>query len=57
MAYIKEHGRSRTADIAEYIALSEMRTRVILREMAEAGLLSAEGGTKNKVYYLKERKE
>lgn len=24
---------------------------------AEEGLLSADGGTKNKVYYLKERKE
>ena len=56
MAYITQHGRSKTSDIAEHIGLSEARTRVILREMAGAGLIEAEGGTKNRVYYIKNSK-
>ena len=56
MAYITQHGRSKTSDIAEHIGLSEARTRVILREMAGSGLIEAEGGTKNSVYYIKNSK-
>ena len=33
--YLTENGASKTADIAEYIGLSPVRTRVILAEMAE----------------------
>jgi hypothetical protein len=48
--YLKENGESRTSDIAEYIGLSQARTRVILRSMGDVAAL---GENRNRTYMLK----
>ncbi|MCL2080289.1 MAG: putative DNA binding domain-containing protein [Oscillospiraceae bacterium] len=50
---IMENGvKYKTNDIADAIDLSPARTRVYLKEMAEAGTLKSDGANKSKVYYL-----
>lgn len=42
--YLKEHGLSKTNDIAAAIELSPARTRVLLKEMSDVSLLRQAGG-------------
>ena len=50
VAYLREVGEVKTADIAEQLGLSPDRTRVILANMPE---LEALGGNRNRTYRLK----
>ena len=49
--YLKEHGLSKTNDIAAAIELSPARTRVLLKEMPDVNF---EGTNTNRRYYLVE---
>lgn len=47
--FLEEHGEAKASDIAEYIALSPARTRVLLKEMKEVKSI---GGNSNRTYKL-----
>lgn len=42
----------KTGEIAEWLDLSEARTRALLKEMADEGSIGSRGKTKKKEYYL-----
>lgn len=42
----------KTGEIDEWLDLSEARTRVLLKEMADEGSIGSSGKTKKKEYYL-----
>ena len=44
---------AKTAEISEVIGTGDRRTRVILKEMIEDGILETDGNLKNRVYMLK----
>ncbi len=48
--YLREHGESKTNDIADYIELSPARTRAMLAEMGD---VKSRGGNSNRRYMLK----
>lgn len=48
--YLAQHGESKTNDIAAYISLSPVRTRVILSEMENVEII---GSNTNRRYKLK----
>lgn len=50
--YMAQHSPAKTKQAALAIGLSERRTRVILHEMVEAGVVSKEGATKASQYVL-----
>ena len=52
--FLRENGVSKTKDIAESLSLSPARVRVILSEMVNDGMLTAEGKTNSRTYSLTE---
>lgn len=51
--FLTENPTAKTAEISEIIGIGDRRTRVILKEMIEDGILEATGGNRNRVYMLK----
>ncbi len=47
--YLNENGASKTSELAQYIGLSEARTRAILAIMDD---IEAQGNTTNRTYRL-----
>ena len=52
IAYLLQNDIGKTGEIAEWLDLSEARTRVLLKEMADEGSIGSSGKTKKKEYYL-----
>ena len=52
IAYLLQNDIGKTGEIAERLDLSEARTRVLLKEMADEGSIGSSGKTKKKEYYL-----
>ena len=50
LEYLKDNGRSKCADIADFIGLSESRTRAIINDIDE---IESIGTNKNRTYRLK----
>lgn len=48
--YLKDHGRSKCSDIADFLGLSESRTRAILTDMSEIEIM---GDNRNRTYRVK----
>ena len=48
----EKNRRNKTDEIAEWLDLSEARTRALLKEMADEGSIGSRGKTKKKEYYL-----
>jgi len=53
MEYLVKEGKSKAADIADYIGLSSARTRVILAELMDEGKIMTEGNGRARVYQQK----
>ena len=53
LEYLQKNGDSKTGDIAEFLKLSESRTRAILKELVIEEKIIANGGNKNKIYFLR----
>lgn len=53
MEYLVKEGKSKAADIADYIGLSSARTRVILAELMDEGKIMTEGNGRARVYLQK----
>lgn len=51
--FLTENPTAKTAEISEIIGIGDRRTRAILKEMIEDGILEATGGNRNRVYMLK----
>ena len=51
-SYLKEHGKSKTQDIAEHIGLKISRTKDYLSELVEDGKIKSNGANKNRTYSL-----
>ena len=51
-AYLLKNDIGKTGEIAEWLDLSEARTRALLKEMADEGSIGSRGKTKKKEYYL-----
>ena len=51
-AYLLQNDIGKTSEIAEWLDLSEARTRALLKEMADEGSIGSSGKTKKKEYYL-----
>ena len=52
IAYLLQNNIGKTGEIAEWLDLSEARTRALLKEMADEGSIESRGKTKKKEYYL-----
>ena len=52
IAYLLQNNIGKTGEIAEWLDLSEARTRALLKEMADEGSIGSRGKTKKKEYYL-----
>lgn len=48
--YLKDNGRSKCADIADFLGLSETRTRALLSDMTEVEIM---GGNRNRTYRIR----
>ncbi len=57
LVHLSQCNFAKTSEIAEQLNLSEARTRVILKEMLDAGMIGTRGKTKKKEYYLVQNKE
>ena len=51
-AYLLQNNIGKTGEIAEWLDLSEARTRALLKEMEDEGSIGSSGKTKKKEYYL-----
>ena len=51
--FLTANPSAKTAEISEVIGTGDRRTRVILKEMIEDGILETDGNLKNRVYMLK----
>ena len=49
--YLRDHKEAKTKEIAEYLGLSQVRTRVIMRSMDD---IEGTGHTSNRKYRLKD---
>ena len=54
--YLLQFHIGKTSEIADWLNLSEARTRVLLKEMADERIIGSGGHTKKKVYYLIQNK-
>ena len=52
IAYLLQNNIGKTGEKAEWLDLSEARTRALLKEMADEGSIGSRGKTKKKEYYL-----
>ncbi len=50
--FLSKHRKAKTSQIAEYIGLSEARTRVMLSELIELGVIRSEGTGRARFYVL-----
>lgn len=53
LEYLTDHAFAKCADIAKMLGVKDARARRILSEMTEDGMVSIEGGNRNRVYRLK----
>ena len=51
--YLTENPTAKTAEISELIGTKDRRTRTILKEMIDEGVLETEGNNRYRVYMLK----
>ena len=50
--YLKDHQEAGTKEIAEYLGLSQVRTRAIMKTMGD---IEGTGHTSNRRYHIKDR--
>jgi predicted HTH transcriptional regulator len=53
IAYLTEHGVSKTSELSALIEVSASRTKVYLNELITVGIVVAEGANRNRTYRLK----
>ena len=53
MEYLTDHAAAKSAEIADLLGLKASRTKALLSEMIEDGIIVAEGGNRNRTYRLK----
>ena len=53
LAYLQEQQPAGASDISAVLGLSDSRTRAILKELTEDGIILAEGKTNTRVYRIK----
>ena len=53
ISYLTENITAKSSDISSLIGISTPRTRAILSEMTEEGIIVAEGANRNRIYKLK----
>jgi len=53
ISYLTDNVTAKTADISALLGISMPRTRVVLSEMIDDGIIIAEGANRNRVYKLK----
>ena len=51
--YLAANPAAKTAEISEIIGTKDRRTRDILKEMVEDGIIEPDGGNRNRIYMLK----
>lgn len=51
--YLTDHAAAKSAEIADLLGLKASRTKALLSEMIEDGIIVAEGGNRNRTYRLK----
>ena len=56
LAYLVQFDSAKTGELADWLDLSEARTRAILKEMLDEGMIVSRGKTKKKEYYLEKEK-
>lgn len=54
VAYLTEHGESKSAEIAASVGLGISRTNELLRGLVEGGVVKAQGGSRNRTYRIAE---
>lgn len=50
--FLKDNGESKTSSLAQYLNLSEGRTRAILKELLNLQRIQARGKNKTKIYFI-----
>lgn len=53
-AFLKEHGASRTAEVAEAMGLTSRGTLKVLKKLVERGIAVAQGSTSDRTYRLRD---
>ena len=53
IAYLTDHVSATVAELCELLDLQPTRVRTILREMVSEGIVTAQGGNRNRTYKLK----
>ncbi len=51
--YLTANPAAKTAEISGIIGTKDRRTRDILKEMVEDGIIETDGGNRNRIYMLK----
>lgn len=51
--YLTDHAAAKSVEIADLLGLKASRTKALLSEMIEDGIIVAEGGNRNRTYRLK----
>ena len=54
VAYLTEHGESKSAEIAASVGLGTSRTNELLHGLVEGGVVKAQGGSRNRTYRIAE---
>lgn len=54
VAFLAEHGESKSAEIAASIGLGTSRTNDLLRDLVDGGVVKAQGGSRNRTYRIAE---
>ncbi len=52
LSYLSQADAAKTSEIAGRLELSEARVRVLLKELADEGMIESRGKTKKKEYFL-----